>query len=83
MKRNQEMKKKSYLKPVLVLVLAGVTVLLASGTNAQPQGAAPKAARHKVIAYYFHTNTRCSTCPQGSSWLSVESMIFFSTPKMR
>jgi len=62
MKRNREMKKKSYLKPVLVLVLAGVTVLLASGTNAEPQGAAPKAGQHKVVAYYFHTNTRCSTC---------------------
>ena len=21
-----------------------------------------KAGTHKVIAYYFHTNTRCSTC---------------------
>jgi hypothetical protein len=62
MKQNREMKIKSYLRPVLVLVLAGITVLLAAGTNAEPQGAAPEAARHRVIAYYFHTNTRCSTC---------------------
>jgi hypothetical protein len=26
------------------------------------QTAAPKAGVHKVIAYYFHTNARCSTC---------------------
>jgi hypothetical protein len=26
------------------------------------QAAAPKTEEHKVIAYYFHTNTRCSTC---------------------
>ena len=47
---------------MLALVLAGFIVLLASGGFAGPQAAAPKAGRHKVIAYYFHTNTRCSTC---------------------
>jgi hypothetical protein len=26
------------------------------------QAAAPQPGAHKVIAYYFHTNTRCSTC---------------------
>jgi hypothetical protein len=26
------------------------------------QPAAPQSDAHKVIAYYFHTNTRCSTC---------------------
>jgi hypothetical protein len=26
------------------------------------QVAAPKSGSHKVIAYFFHTNTRCSTC---------------------
>lgn len=25
-------------------------------------GAAQNSVEHKVIAYYFHTNTRCSTC---------------------
>jgi hypothetical protein len=54
MKRN--------LKLMLVLVLAGFTVLLASGVFAGPQAASPENARHKVIAYYFHTDTRCSTC---------------------
>jgi hypothetical protein len=54
MKRN--------LKLMLALVLAGFIVLLASGAFAGPQAAAPKAGQHKVIAYYFHTNTRCSTC---------------------
>ena len=26
------------------------------------QSAAPQPPAHKVIAYYFHTNARCSTC---------------------
>jgi hypothetical protein len=26
------------------------------------QTASPPSGQHKVIAYYFHTNTRCSTC---------------------
>ena len=31
--------------------------------NAFPQQSIkPPSAAHKVIAYYFHTNTRCSTC---------------------
>jgi hypothetical protein len=40
------------------------TLLLAiSGYFAfQAQSAAPNAVPHKVIAYYFHTNARCSTC---------------------
>ena len=46
----------------LLVVLAGFTVLLASGVLAAPQGAASVSGQHKVIAYYFHTNTRCSTC---------------------
>jgi len=54
MKRN--------LKLMLLLVLTGLTVLLASGVFAEPQAAAPNPGPHKVIAYYFHTNTRCSTC---------------------
>jgi len=29
---------------------------------AQGQSSAPETGSHKVIAYYFHTDTRCSTC---------------------
>jgi len=55
MKRN--------LKLMSALVLAGFIVLLASVVFAEPQAAATKkAGQHRVIAYYFHTNTRCSTC---------------------
>jgi hypothetical protein len=50
-------KKMLCLKIALLLVLAGCIVSFAA-----PQGTAPKAGQHKVVAYYFHTNTRCSTC---------------------
>ena len=29
---------------------------------AGPQAGVQQNSQHKVIAYYFHTNTRCSTC---------------------
>jgi len=54
MKRN--------LTPTLSLVLAGCIAFSVLGVFAGPQTTAPQAAQHKVIAYYFHTNTRCSTC---------------------
>lgn len=47
---------------ILLLVLAGIAVLLASGVLAETQAPATSPGQHKVIAYYFHTNTRCSTC---------------------
>jgi hypothetical protein len=55
------MNSKSFLKCVLVLgsAIAGICSIL--NVLAQ-QSPAPKAGTHKVIAYYFHTNTRCSTC---------------------
>ena len=55
MKRN--------LKLTLVLILAGCVAVSIVSVFAKPQtAAAPNDAQHKVIAYYFHTNTRCSTC---------------------
>jgi hypothetical protein len=55
--KQSSIKKTLYLKLAMLLVLAGSIVSFAA-----PQGAAPKAGQHKVVAYYFHTNTRCSTC---------------------
>ena len=46
----------------LKLALVGIAVLLASGVFAETKEPATSPGRHKVIAYYFHTNTRCSTC---------------------
>lgn len=54
MKRN--------LKLTLLLILAGCIVLSVLSVFANSQTAAPQSGQHKVIAYYFHTNTRCSTC---------------------
>lgn len=44
----------------LNLLVIMVSCILGSGirVSAAPSEQAP----HKVIAYYFHTNTRCSTC---------------------
>jgi hypothetical protein len=55
------MNSKSFLKCFLVLGLAVAGTCSALNVLAQ-QSPAPKADTHKVIAYYFHTNTRCSTC---------------------
>lgn len=52
------------LKLTLLLVLVGIAVLLTSGAIAETQSSATKPGRHQVIAYCFHTNTRCSTCIQ-------------------
>jgi hypothetical protein len=54
MKRN--------LKLALLLILTGSVAISVMSLLANPQAAAPQTAQHKVIAYYFHTNTRCSTC---------------------
>src|SRR5512137_2606995 len=52
---------KSTFKCLLILGLAAVVAIPALSALAQ-QAAAPQPGAHKVIAYYFHTNTRCSTC---------------------
>jgi len=52
MKRN--------LNLTLLLVLTGCIVFSVLSVFAGPQSNA--GGQHKVIAYYFHTNTRCSTC---------------------
>ena len=53
----------SSLKFTLTFVLAVCIVLPSLGVFAAPQQTATaNAGQHKVIAYYFHTNTRCSTC---------------------
>jgi hypothetical protein len=46
----------------VVIGLAFCIVWTAPSIFAQTQSAAPHSVSHKVIAYYFHTNTRCSTC---------------------
>jgi hypothetical protein len=55
------MNSKSFLKCLLVLRLAVAGACSILHVFAQ-QSPAPQAGPHKVIAYYFHTNTRCSTC---------------------
>ena len=54
MKRN--------IKLNLLIVLAGTVALLPAGVFAGAQSSTTSPGQHKVIAYYFHTNTRCSTC---------------------
>jgi hypothetical protein len=55
------MTNKSFLRYLLIL---GLVVALAYPilNVLAGQAAAPKTGAHKVIAFYFHTNARCSTC---------------------
>jgi hypothetical protein len=53
--------KKTFLSCLLIFGLAAVIACLTLSAVAQ-QTPATQTAGHKVIAYYFHTNTRCSTC---------------------
>jgi hypothetical protein len=52
---------KSFLRCLVILGLAVAVAYPTLRASAQ-QPAAPQSGTHKVIAYYFHTNTRCSTC---------------------
>ncbi len=55
------MRSSTFLKCFLILGLAAALAYPVSNVAAQ-QSATPKTGMHKVIAYYFHTNTRCSAC---------------------
>jgi hypothetical protein len=52
---------KSLSKCLLILGLA-IALTYPSMRALAEQSAASQSGAHKVIAYYFHTNTRCSTC---------------------
>ncbi len=54
--------KKTCLTLMLILGLAGNIALLPLAAPIEAQAASLQSASHKVVAYYFHTNTRCSTC---------------------
>jgi hypothetical protein len=62
MKRNLRTNQEFFLRLMLLLALVGCVVMPALGVFAQKKADVPTAGQHKVIAYYFHTNTRCSTC---------------------
>jgi hypothetical protein len=55
---------KRVLPKSLLLLFISVSCILPLGisVSATPQASSPEQVPHKVIAYYFHTNTRCSTC---------------------
>jgi hypothetical protein len=52
---------KTFMKCLLVLGLAAAAAFPSLRASAQ-KSAAPKPGTHKVIAYYFHTDARCSKC---------------------
>ncbi len=53
---------RSFSTLILILSLAATVPLSTHTTLAAPQAAGSQPVPHKVVAYYFHTNTRCSTC---------------------
>ena len=42
--------------------LAAAAIWMVSGTFPEILKVSAQSPSHKVVAYYFHTNTRCSTC---------------------
>lgn len=62
LERKMQMNNRSFVRCVLILGLAGAIGFPALNAFAQTQAASPQPASHKVVAFYFHTNTRCSTC---------------------
>jgi hypothetical protein len=60
--KEAAMKTNKQIKIASLAVLIGCIALASLSVFAQKRTDAPQAVQHKVIAYYFHTNTRCSTC---------------------
>jgi hypothetical protein len=56
---------KTLMRSILIL---GLTVAVSGPVFDLAAQPAPAAPRHKVIAYYFHTDTRCSTCMKIESY---------------
>ena len=53
---------RTFLRPAWFLGLAATFTLIAAGALPEIHSVSAQSPSHKVIAYYFHTNTRCSTC---------------------
>ena len=49
-------------RSVWILGLAVIVALTVSGALSEMRTVSAQSQSHKVVAYYFHTNTRCSTC---------------------
>jgi hypothetical protein len=69
---------KPILKCLLILGLAAAITYPSQNGRAQ-QDAPSQPGTHKVIAYYFHTNTRCSTCMKIEAY--SKEAIFQGFPK--
>jgi hypothetical protein len=53
---------KSRSRCMMMALSLGAILFLSLGAFSGAQTAPPPSGQHKVIAYYFHTSTRCSTC---------------------
>lgn len=49
-------------RPAWILGLAAAVTLMVSGVLSEMQTVSAQTPSHKIIAYYFHTNARCSKC---------------------
>ena len=56
------MVQKSGTKSAMFPGLAIVIIMIAAGVFSAIQTVSAQTPSHKVVAYYFHTNTRCDTC---------------------
>lgn len=56
------MKQRTVSKSARILGLTIILTLIAAGPFTDTLTVSAQIPAHKVIAYYFHTNARCSTC---------------------
>jgi hypothetical protein len=56
------MAKKVLFRSAWILGLAIAVTLMVSAALSDTAGVSSQSPSHKVVAYYFHTNTRCDTC---------------------
>jgi hypothetical protein len=53
---------RNILRPACIPGLTMILALIAAGALTEIRAVSAQIPSHKIIAYYFHTNTRCSTC---------------------
>jgi hypothetical protein len=56
------MANKTVFRSAWILGLVATVTLMVSGALSEMKALTVQTPSHKIVAYYFHTNARCSTC---------------------
>jgi hypothetical protein len=60
--RKTVMANKTVFRSAWILGLMATVTLMVSGALSETKALTAQTPSHKIVAYYFHTNARCSTC---------------------